>query len=253
MYCVKPGEIYIKKNLNMVIKFLLFFLLLSVTCVTQSLSMDFCDLEQCNYEGIWAMDDLKCECVKSIYVGDKCEIMLNHCEKNLCKNSLACTPFPSSFSCQCDPKYAGHLCDLSNDYFREMRYYFNRVIKLNEKNYILVTMQSLGTVEITLEITTSNYMIESFSFPKSGPKYFNETDNPRLLAKSLGIRKTELISEEKALYVITEFVMTDSVIQDVKITLVDSNNSDEYYSNIFKIIVIKDEKSCYPGIKNYQW
>lgn len=252
MFCVKLGEICIKNNNLNMIKFLLIFLLLSVTFVAQSIA--FCDLEQCNYEGICAMDDsLKCECVEFIYVGDKCEQMVNYCDKNLCKNSLSCTPFPSSFSCQCNEEYAGHVCDLTNDHFRELRYYFNSVTEMNRKNYILVTMQSLGSVETTLEITTPSYMIESFSFPKRGPKYFKETENPQRLAKSLGIRKWEIISEEKSMYVITEFVMTDSGMHDVKITLVDSNNYDELSSNNFKVIVAKDEKSCYPEIKNYQW
>lgn len=247
-------------NLNMVIKFLLFFTLFFVTIITQSTSkMDFCDLEHCNFEGICVMTDEqpptpKCECIKSVYIGDKCDTMVDYCKMtNLCKNSLSCTPFPSAYSCQCDAQHAGQFCDLSNKHFRDFRFYYNRIMNVNEINYILLTFESLGIVETTLEITTPNYIIESFSFPNRGPTFLKETNDVQHVAKSLGIKSVALIPNSKALYVVSEVMMVDSGPVKMKVTLVDSDNADEYYDRVVDIHVIKNEQQCYPIITNYQW
>jgi len=54
-----------------------------------------------------------CECSGTGFTGDQCEIQLNDCASDPCKNGGTCVDGIQSFSCLCLPTFSGDICEHS--------------------------------------------------------------------------------------------------------------------------------------------
>ena len=54
-------------------------------------------------------------CVFLLFIGKDCDVNINECESNPCKNNGTCIDEIAKFSCACQPGFTSNLCEVNVD------------------------------------------------------------------------------------------------------------------------------------------
>ena len=86
----------------------------TTTTTMQTTTMDFCNPDPCNNNGICANDlennKFTCDCTETGFEGDQCEINIDDCQPESCNNNGICEDLINDFSCKCNTGYDGEQC-----------------------------------------------------------------------------------------------------------------------------------------------
>lgn len=125
---------------------------------------------------------------------------------------------------------------------------------INKPKYLLVLVDTFGHIESTLEITYPLSVVESFSFPSIGPKYFQRTNDIRIIARDLNLDLFNLtIKGTPVYYVIINFTFIHPGFIDMELSVSDSNTGDYYFKHNLEIFVQIPKDNCFPRIQETQW
>lgn len=114
---------------------------------------------------------------------------------------------------------------------------------------MLVMAKSLGNIGFIFELQSSQYVIESFSFPNE--KQFQSTDDIQSEARKLNIRHWDLLANASAHYIIVYASMNRPGRTTLKMTI-SNNSADEelLFEWRFDIETFVPENYCLPNITN---
>ena len=68
--------------------------------------MPFCNCANC-YNILYSF---RCHCVAG-FTGTHCELNINECQSNPCKNQATCVDELNSYNCKCQPGFSGSRCE----------------------------------------------------------------------------------------------------------------------------------------------
>lgn len=86
----------------------------------------------CNYSSCYKFSfSFRCQCAAG-FTGPHCELNINECQSNPCRNQATCVDGLNSYSCKCRPGFSGRRC--------ETGIYELYVINNNTKNSNMITI-----------------------------------------------------------------------------------------------------------------
>lgn len=119
---------------------------------------------------------------------------------------------------------------------------------MNAKQNILIVLSSLGEIECTLELSTMEYAIESFSFPSSDR--FIRSDNIQEVARKIGLTKWNLVNPTSAYYVVAKVQVEKLGLSVLQLSVTDTDSDVIYFEWNFEYFAVLPIKYCFPIIEH---
>lgn len=119
---------------------------------------------------------------------------------------------------------------------------------MNAKQNMLIVLSSLGEVECTLELSTTEYAIESFSFPKNDR--FIRSDRLQEVARTIGLTKWNLIDQKSGYYVIASVEVEKLGLSVLQLSVTDTQSDVIYFEWNFEYMAVLPLKNCFPIIEH---
>uniref|UniRef100_A0A1A9WF38 EGF-like domain-containing protein n=1 Tax=Glossina brevipalpis TaxID=37001 RepID=A0A1A9WF38_9MUSC len=213
---------------------------------------NFCKNDFCNNEGKCSYEDERkvCKC-NEYFTGDTCDIMVDHCQTNPCANNENCKTFPGQFICVCQQGFGGRKCDFKN-VFTSMLLHFNHYAIFGEMHDFLITIETLGEMDFSLELTSANYAIEALETKmneKEGlqSKWTHSEDLERVV-KNMGLKNYNGLPYMKGYYRKSKQTFWTGGRIEITLLAYDSETGQQmFFDNVFPLDVIKPAKiGCTP-------
>lgn len=113
---------------------------------------------------------------------------------------------------------------------------------------MLIVLSNLGEVECTLELSTNEYAIESFSFPSNDR--FKKSDNIQEIARNIGLTKWNLIDRKSGYYVVVRVQVEKLGISILQLSVTDKSSDVIYFEWNFDYIAVLPERYCFSNIEH---